>query len=48
MYPDVKLAAILKSIPENQNFSLLQKTLEKILKISREHLEMRKLSNFLR
>ena len=29
MYPDVKLAAILKSIPENQNFSLLQKTLEK-------------------
>ena len=28
-YAGVKLAAILKSIPENQNFSLLQKTLEK-------------------
>ena len=38
MYPDVKLAAILKSIPKNQNFLFASKDSGKILKIAREHL----------
>ena len=38
MYPDVKLAVILKSIPENQNFLFASKDSGKILKIAREHL----------